>query len=294
MGYTLTFNDAIEGLTQEQIGLYLYMKQQAKSYKFKVPVMSSILKSSVYKIRKTLNQLIELGLVHRVEERVNGFLSYIYRALDHKEDVKDDAVLMKRKGSKKTIENEPIEEIKKNEPKKEVEQKKVVEKDEQKDWVVLFKEHEDLIPEFVEYRKKWLKKCEFYKNTPELVTDSAAKHNIQRKMNEENSTMPELISEFIKSKIVASQAKSEAIKETSLTEAQRLKNEMTDKINEERIKLSKEKFPDFWSRKTTGFFDIGFMKERAVLEATIKEDLDEIRRKYEAIYKPLIENAKNE
>jgi predicted transcriptional regulator len=294
MGYTLIFNDATEGLTLAQKGLYLYMRQQKEDYGFDVDVMSYTLDTSVYLIRKALKELIELGLVHRIQERVKGFVKYIYKALKHKEEVRDDVVLMKRKGAKKTIEKEPIQEVKKIEPKKEIEQKEVVEQDEQKDWVVLFKEHEDLIPEFIEFRKKWLKKCEFYKNTPELVTDSVAKNNIQKKMNEKNSTMPESISEFIKSKIAANKAKTEAVKETTLTEAQRLKNEMTDKINEEKMKLSKEKFPDFWSRKTTGFFNMAFMQERAALELTIEEDLDEIVRNIEAKYKPLIEKAQHE
>jgi hypothetical protein len=78
-----------------------------------------------------------------------------------------------------------------------------------------------------------------------------------------------------------------------LTETQKLKNEIGDKILLEQKELSKARLPELWERlaKSTSFSSI---IDREESEKIIKPELDAIAKKYETEYKSLTGKNLNE
>jgi hypothetical protein len=166
---------------------------------------------------------------------------------------------------------------------------------EQKDWRVLFEGQEDLVEKFIENRRKFLQGCSLYKDNSKTVTDVIVDAHIQRKMNEDNTKMPQMIAEFVKlelDKFVKIESV-KVVKEYALSETQKLKNEMVDKIQSEQKELSKARLPELWERLTKSF-SFGSMKERQEAEKVIKPELEAITKKYETQYKLLTGKCLNE
>jgi predicted transcriptional regulator len=286
--YTTIIKEAVEGLNLHERGLYEYMRGQSENYRFNVGVLAKELKSTVYKIRKTLRGLITQGIIQRIESRTKGFIQYLYKVFDKKVEVRDDAMKMRKtiedtaKVITKTVEIPSEKTV--------VEKEKI--KEHRKKWVDLFKGNEDLIQKFISNRKKHLATTTYYQQRGGDVMDAEVEKHIDNKLNEANSTMEGIITEFIKTELTKRQAKvAEEVSTQTITEYRRLEIELREKVLAEKAALSKEKYPDLWARRPE-LVNREWTKEKKELEINLATEFIGIEEKYNEIYKPLLEQAK--
>lgn len=290
--YTKVITEAMSGLSLREIGLYVHMKSQSKDWRFNMQYMAEQLGCSVYQVRINIKKLISKGLIERIQTRVKGLLGYVYKVRDKQGEVRDDAYLMHRREEIVTYTEVKLPEIKNTEIKK-IAEPMEVEVEEKKQWRELFEGNENLINKFISDRKRWLANCDHYKKLGRLPSELEVENHINRKLNDENSGMETRINEFIANERKREKTKAEVKQQSEITEAKRLEIEMKDIISKEKIALSRKKLPNFWKGQT-GFFGLGFFKAKVEAEQSIKDELEKIEAKYQAIYKPLIEKAKNE
>jgi predicted transcriptional regulator len=293
--YTKIINEAIEGLNPSEMGVYLHMRSQnpdPTKWEFDLEYMATKLKVTYYQIRKLVRQLISKGLIERIQKRVHGFIKYEYKVRDRKGEVRDDATLMKKHLHKgEEIKEKPTMEIVEKVETVPTKAEGVAVK--KTEWKVLFEGNEQLIDKFIADRKKWLSNCDHYKKLGRLPFDLEVENHINRKLNEINSDMGARIIEFIEVESKREKAKIEVQQQSKIPEWKRLENEMKDKIHFEQIAVSRKLLPNFWE-KVSGSLCIGSLKEKIEAEQVIRKELDEITGKYQTIYNPLIEKAKNE